>query len=60
ENKVDIEKTKLAFGPLLKIDSKKEVFTNIDFANVGFADVANGMLTRQYRKPFVVPSEKDL
>jgi predicted dehydrogenase len=52
ENKVDIEKTPLALGPWLKIDAEKERF-------IGNAD-ADALLTRQYRKPFVVPSESEV
>lgn len=49
DNKVDLEKSKLALGPLLRLDSDHEQF----IGNSG----ANGYLTREYRKPFVVPSE---
>jgi len=52
DNDVDIEKTELALGPWLKIDSEQERF--IDNAT------ANAFLTRQYRKPFVVPAENEL
>lgn len=54
DNKVDIDKTQLAFGPLLTIDPAKEVFTGEG------AKAANPMLTREYRKPFVVPTESNL
>jgi|SRR5579884_2445930 len=46
-NAVDLAKTPLTLGALLKMDPKGERFTN-DHA-------ANRMLTRKYRKPFVVP-----
>jgi predicted dehydrogenase len=49
---IDLNKTKLSAGPLLKIDSQSESF--VDNAS------ANRLLTRQYRKPFVVPSEKEI
>ena len=42
------------FGLDLTLDGKKEIFTG------PHADVANPMLTREYRKPFVVPAEKDV
>ena len=38
----------------LTLDGKKEIFTG------SHADAANPMLTREYRKPFVVPAEKDV
>ena len=46
-NGVDLAKTPLSLGPLLKIDPDKEVFTNN-------AD-ADKMLTREYREPYIVP-----
>jgi hypothetical protein len=49
DNGVDIEKTRLTVGPWLQFDPDKEQF-------VGNA-AADAMLTREYRKPFVVPSE---
>ena len=52
DNGVDIEKTRLALGPWLTIDSEKERFLD--------NPAANALLTREYRKPFVVPDEKDL
>ncbi len=51
-NGVDIEKTRLTLGPWLQFDPDKEQF--VDNAT------ADSMLTREYRKPFVVPSEKEL
>ena len=47
-NEVDINMDKLALGPVLKMDGKTEKF-------IGNAD-ADKMLTRDYRKPFVVPA----
>ncbi|MGK0199547.1 MAG: hypothetical protein ACI91J_002833, partial [Yoonia sp.] len=44
---VSIDKEKLALGPALKMNPKTERFTN--------NDAANKLLTREYRKPFVVP-----
>ncbi len=49
DNHVDLEKTPLTLGALLRIDSEREVF-------IGH-DQANGLLTREYRRPFIVPSE---
>jgi len=46
-NGVDLAKTRLSLGPMLKFDPDKEVF--IDNAP------ADKMLTREYREPFVVP-----
>jgi predicted dehydrogenase len=48
ENDVDIEKQKLTLGPWLEIDSEKESFVN--------NPAADAFLTRDYRKPFVVPA----
>jgi predicted dehydrogenase len=54
-NMVMIEHSKiLRFGKKLTIDPQHEVFTGPD---VSEADL---MLTRDYRRPFVVPSEKDV
>jgi predicted dehydrogenase len=49
DNGVDIEKTPLTLGPWIAIDSDKERFVDNPAANV--------MLTRDYRRPFVVPAE---
>jgi predicted dehydrogenase len=49
ENKVELEKTKLTLGPLLVVDSEREAFAD--------SAQANALLTREYRKPFVVPAE---
>jgi len=47
DNGVDIEKTPLTLGPWLAIDSDRERFVK--------NKAANAFLTRDYRKPFVVP-----
>jgi predicted dehydrogenase len=52
ENEVDVEKTKLTLGKLLRLDSDKERFAD--------DPRANALLTREYRKPFVVPAEKEV
>ncbi len=53
-NSVDIEKSPAILGPRLKFDPKTERFVdnghNMDL-------LANALLTRNYRKPFVVPEE---
>jgi hypothetical protein len=49
ENGVDIDQERLTLGPWVEIDAERESF-------VGNAE-ANAMLTRAYRKPFVVPEE---
>ncbi|MFM9963542.1 MAG: Gfo/Idh/MocA family protein [Planctomycetaceae bacterium] len=54
ENKVDVAATRAYFGLDLTLDGQKEIFTG------SHADAANPMLTREYRKPYVVPSEKDV
>ncbi|HYW78428.1 MAG TPA: Gfo/Idh/MocA family oxidoreductase [Thermoguttaceae bacterium] len=48
DNGVDLAKTKLTLGPMLKMDPKSETFLG--------NDAANAMLTREYREPFVVPA----
>lgn len=52
ENQVDLEQTKLTLGPLLQLDPKLEAFAN--------NAQANAFLTREYRKPFVVPAENEV
>jgi predicted dehydrogenase len=52
DNGVDIEKTPLTIGPWLEIDSDNERFVN--------SPTANAMLTRDYRKPFVVPPANEI
>jgi len=52
ENNVDLDKSKLTLGPLLRLDSDKERFVD--------NSMANAFLTRDYRKPFVVPAEKEV
>ena len=49
DNNVDLEKTPLTLGSFLEIDGDKEAFSN--------QTKANELLTREYRKPFVVPTE---
>ncbi len=46
-NEVDLTGNAVALGPWLEMDPKTERFTN--------NDAANKLLTREYRKPFVVP-----
>ena len=50
-NEVDLKKTPPILGPCLKMDCEKEKFTG------EFADQANKLLRREYRKPFVVPEQ---
>ncbi len=52
ENDVDIEKERLALGPWLEIDADRERFVN--------NPQADALLTREYRKPFVVPGENEI
>jgi predicted dehydrogenase len=52
DNSVDIEKTPLALGPWIAIDSDKERFID--------NPAADAFLTRDYRKPFVVPAENEI
>ena len=47
--KNDLDRTtEISYGPLLKMDPATETFAD--------NDAANAMLTREYRKPFVVPA----
>ncbi len=48
-NEVDVAKDMITLGPVLTMDPKKETFP-------GNAK-ANALLTREYRKPFVVPNK---
>ena len=50
ENNVDLEQTKLTLGPVLRLEPEKEKF--LDNSS------ADAFLSRDYRKPFVVPAEK--
>jgi predicted dehydrogenase len=52
DNGVDIEKTPLTLGPWIEIDSDGEKFID--------NPAANALLTRDYRKPFVVPAENEI
>ncbi len=52
DNGVDIEKTRLTLGPWLEINSDRERFVR--------NKAANAFLTRDYRKPFVVPPENEI
>ncbi len=48
DNGVDLRKTPMTLGPTLSMDPKAETFLG--------NDAANAQLTREYRKPFVVPA----
>ena len=50
KNDVDLKATPLTLGPALTMDTKAETFHN--------HKAANKLLTRKYRKPFVVPEIK--
>jgi hypothetical protein len=50
KNEVDLKATPLTKGPVLKMNTKDE--TILDHA------AASKLLTREYRKPFVVPEIK--
>lgn len=53
-NSVDLSTTPLYMGQKLTLDGKQEIFTG------EMVDKANAMLTREYRAPFVVPTEADV
>lgn len=52
ENDVDLEKTKLTLGALLRMDADQEKFRD--------NPAADALLTRDYRKPFVVPAAREV
>ena len=52
ENKVDLEQTKLTLCALLHTDPEREAFVG--------DPRADAFLTREYRKPFVVPGEAEI
>ncbi len=54
DNEVDLSVTPLRFGAKLTLDGKAETFTG------DLASEANPWLTRDYRKPYVVPSEAEI
>ena len=52
ENNVDLQQSKLTLGPLLRLESKGEKFLG--------QPTADAFLTREYRKPFVVPGATEI
>jgi predicted dehydrogenase len=50
-NGVDLKTTAATLGPMLTVDPRAERFIG------DFSDEANKLVTRQYRKPFVVPDK---
>jgi predicted dehydrogenase len=50
-NEVDIQKEPLTIGPYLTFDQKREEFTG------EFSNLANMLVRRNYREPFVVPDQ---
>ena len=54
DNRIDLSETKIRFGRKLTLAQGGETFVG------EFSSDANTMLTRPYRKPFVIPSEKDV
>ena len=53
-NGVDFAKTPTVVGPLLRLSPKAESFVSREQFDIGY--FANTMLSREYRKPFVVPA----
>ena len=49
ENGVDLDATPATLGPWVSLDAKQGRFVG------DFADAANELSRREYRKPFVVP-----
>jgi predicted dehydrogenase len=54
QNSVDLSKTKFKLGKQLEIDPKRELFIG------EFAELANPLLAREYRKDFELPSQVQL
>jgi len=54
DNKVDLAEVPVGFGAKLALDGEKETVTG------DMASAANPMLTREYRKPFVVPTAENV
>ena len=52
ENGVDLVKSPLRLGSLLRLDREREAFLD--------NEPANALLTREYRRPFVVPAEGEI
>jgi len=52
DHKLDLDQTRLTLGSHLQIDPNREAFVG--------NQAANDLLTREYRKPFVVPSEAEV
>jgi predicted dehydrogenase len=52
DNEIDLKKTPLTLGERLQIDPAREAFID--------NTAANALLTREYRKPFVVPSAEEV
>jgi len=52
DNSVDVAKSKLTLGTVLRIDPKREAFLD--------NSQADALLTREYRRPFVVPAESEI
>jgi predicted dehydrogenase len=50
-NNVDLQQTPRILGPWLTVDGETETFTG------QFSDQANKLLTREYREPFILPTE---
>jgi predicted dehydrogenase len=50
-NRIDLKKSPIKLGPLLQFNPKEEKFSG-DFSNE-----ANLLLTREYRKPYVIPEK---
>jgi hypothetical protein len=50
-NEVDLEKEPITMGPMLTMDPEKERFVG------EYSDMANMLIKRNYREPFIVPDE---
>jgi len=50
-NEVDLEKEPLTMGPMLTMDTRRERFVG------EYSDMANMLVSRNYREPFVVPEK---
>ncbi len=50
-NEIDLEKTPVQTGPMLTMDPQQERFVG------PFGEMANMLVSRNYREPFVVPEQ---
>ena len=55
-NQIDLKSIPVMLGPWLKLDNDYEKFVNLENSR-NEIQIANALLKRSYRKPFVVPDK---